>query len=84
MSVVKSVFGLLETQPVNQVPSTEQTIIYSNVVVSCSCHSFPKPVQNPVLYCAISQNKTLFRIKVRFSNALLVSQKNTKTNNTFA
>ena len=29
------------------------------------------------------QNKTLFRIKVRFSDALLVSQKNTKTNNTF-
>ena len=28
--------------------------------------------------------KTLFRIKVRFSNALLVSEKNTKTNNTLA
>ena len=36
-------------QPVNQVPSTEWTVIYSKVVILCSCHSFSKPVKNPVL-----------------------------------
>ena len=41
-------------KPVKQVPSTEGTIIYSKFFVSCSCHSFPKPVKNPVLYCTIT------------------------------
>ena len=42
-------------KPVNQVPSlTELTIIYSKVVVTCGCHSFPKPVKNPVFHCTIS------------------------------
>ena len=36
---------------------------------------------NPGINTNTQQNKTLFRIKVRFSNALLVSQKNTNTNN---
>ena len=43
-------FGGLKKQPVNQVLSTERTIIYSKVVMSCGCHSFPKPVKKPVLY----------------------------------
>ena len=36
---------------------------------------------NPGINTNTQQNKTLFRIKVRFFNALLVSQKNTNTNN---
>ena len=36
------VFWLVEKQPVNQVPSTELTIIYSKAVMSCGCHSSPK------------------------------------------
>ena len=43
-------FDWLKKQPVNQVPSTEWTIIYSKVVMSCGCHSFSKPVKNPVWY----------------------------------
>ena len=43
------VFWLVE----NKVPPTEPTIIYAKVVVSCGCHSFPKPAKNPVLYCTI-------------------------------
>ena len=46
-------FGLVE-KPVNQVPSTERTRIYSKVVVSFGSHAFLKPVKNPVLYCPIS------------------------------
>ena len=47
-------FDWLKKQPVNQVPSTEQTIICSRVDVSCGCHSFSKPVKTPVLHCTIS------------------------------
>ena len=47
-------FGGLKKQPVNQVLSTERTIIYSKVLMSCGCHSFPKPVKKLVLYCTIS------------------------------
>ena len=44
-------FDWLNKQPVNQVPSTEHTLIYSKVVMLCGCHSLPKPVKNLVLYC---------------------------------
>ena len=43
-----------QKQLLNQVPSTELTIIFSKVVMSCGCPSFPKPVKNPVLYCTTS------------------------------
>ena len=47
-------FDWSKKQPVNELHSTELTIIYSNVIVSRGCNSFPKPVKNPVLYCTIS------------------------------
>ena len=42
-------FDWLKKQPVSQVPSTELLIIYS---CHASCHSFPKPVKNLILYRA--------------------------------
>ena len=27
---------------------------YAKAVMFCGCHSFPKPVKNPVLYCTTS------------------------------
>ena len=48
------VFWLVEKQPVNHIPSTEQTIIYPKVVMLCGCHSLPKPAKNPVSYWTIS------------------------------
>ena len=47
------VFWLVEKQPVDHIPSTEQTIIYPKVVMSCGCHSLPKPAKNLVSYWTI-------------------------------
>ena len=41
---VLTIINWLKKQPINQVPSTEWTMIYSKVLMSCGCHSFPKPV----------------------------------------
>ena len=49
------VFWLVKKTTCQSGSSTELTIIYSKVFVSCSCHSFPKPVKNPgFFYCTIS------------------------------
>ena len=44
-------FDWLIKQPVNQVPPIEPTVIYSKVVVSCGCHSFPKPLYQSLYIC---------------------------------
>ena len=46
-------FDWLKEQPVNEVPSTERTLMYSKTVMLCVCHSFSKPVKNLVLCCTI-------------------------------
>ena len=50
---VMAYFDWLKEQPVNEVPSTEQTLMYSKTVMLCVCHSFFKPVKNLVLCCTI-------------------------------
>ena len=53
MSVVEY-FDWLKKKPVNQVPWTEWTIIYSKVVMLCGCHSPQTCLKKTGLYCTIS------------------------------